>query len=240
MIDRRLNYGRHQIRKFLAAAPFHTVLDLGAGAGEDLLMAREVDPSAELHAVEIEPSFVRQLRGCGIRTHEVDIETGRCPFPDGSLDVVIANQVLEHAKEIFWIAHEVSRVLAVGGRFIVGVPNLASLHNRFLLALGRQPTPIQNNSAHIRGYTRNDLCRFLESAFPGGYALRAWGGSNFYPFPPFLAKPLAALFPNMAWGVFLHFEKKKPYRRQFLEFPITQNLQTKFFLGDGPAEGGKG
>jgi hypothetical protein len=83
-------------------------------------------------------------------------------------------------KELFWIAHQVSRVLRVGGSFVIGVPNLASLHNRVLLALGRQPTSIRSASAHVRGFTKPDLAAFLGDCFPGGYRLDGLAGGNFY------------------------------------------------------------
>lgn len=100
------------------------------------------------------------------------------------------NQIFEHVKEVFWILHEVTRVLKKGGSLIVGVPNLASLHNRFLLLLGAQPTSIQNDSAHLKGFTKSDFKKLLQSGFNGGYKLEGFAGSNFYPFPPLLAKPL--------------------------------------------------
>lgn len=41
IIDRFLNYGRRYIETFLrASSPFCSVLDVGAGAGEDLLLAK--------------------------------------------------------------------------------------------------------------------------------------------------------------------------------------------------------
>lgn len=232
MIDRTLNYGRHHVRDFLrAAAPYRAVLDIGAGSGHDLALAREENPEARLYAIEANRGLVERLAGQGIEVHELNIEQDRFPFPDGSMDVVISNQILEHTKELFWIFHEVSRVLHEGGSLIVGVPNLASLHNRLLLMLGRQPTSLQNASAHVRGFTRSDLLRTLDAVFPGGYAPRNFGGSNFYPLPPTLARPLAAAFPGMAWGIFLRLEKQRQYSREFLDFPVDAELETNFFVG---------
>jgi len=231
-IDRSLNYGRHHVRNFLSAArPFHQVLDLGAGHGDDLLLARDVAPDAALHGIEVYAPYAAELEQKGIVVHRLNIERDLLPFRDGSIDVIVANQVLEHVKELFWIFHEMSRVLPIGGKLILGVPNLAALHNRLLLAFGRQPSPLKNNSAHIRGYTKRDLEQFLESCFPGGYRLRKFGGSNFYPFPPVIAKPLARLFPNLAWGIFFLFEKQREYRSEFLEFPLREQLETNFYVG---------
>jgi methionine biosynthesis protein MetW len=232
MIDRSLNYGRRQIERFLRSSEgFATVLDLGAGQGDDLLLARSINPEANVHAVEVYPEYAARLAEKGIHVHALNIEKDLLPFSDRSFDVVIANQVLEHVKELFWIFHEITRVLPVGGNLILGVPNLAALHNRVLLAFGRQPSPLKNNSAHIRGYTKQDIVHFLESCFPGGYRLISFGGSNFYPFPPVMARPLAKLLPNMAWGIFFLFKKQREYKNEFLEFPAKERLETNFYVG---------
>jgi SAM-dependent methyltransferase len=233
MIDRRLNYGRQHINRFTKNLPeYAVVLDLGAGGGDDLLIARNNNASAQLHAVECYVPYQDNLRSKDITVHSLNIENEKLPFEDGSVDVIIANQILEHCKEIWWIMHEVSRVLKPGGYFITGVPNLASLHNRFLLALGRQPTAIQNNTAHVRGYTKRDLCRFVEGVSGNAYALEGFGGGNFYPFPPAIARPLAVVFPTFAWGIFFKFKKKKPAGNAFIEYPVKNQLETNFYLGN--------
>jgi len=210
----------------------NVVLDIGAGRGDDLLLARSHNSAVDLHAIEVHPEYQKILRQKGIPVHPLNIERDKFPFPDESVDVVIANQILEHVKEVFWVFHEATRVLRVGGTFIIGVPNLASFHNRLLLAVGKQPTCIQNHSAHVRGYTKHDILKFLSLCFPGGYSLEKFGGSNFYPFPAFIAKPLASVFPKMAWGIFLMFRKNSVYTNQFLAYPVTQQLETNFFLGN--------
>lgn len=232
MIDRSLNYGRHIVDKFLSQVDCaQVVLDLGAGHGDDLSLARRRFPSARLNAVECHPPYQAELKTRGIDVFALNIEGDQFPFEDVSVDVVIANQILEHTKELFWIFHEVSRVLTVGGHLIVGVPNLAALHNRVLLAAGKQPSPIKNNSAHVRGFTKPDMLRFVESCFPGGYRLQGFGGSNFYPFSPGLAKVLAAALPTMAWGIFFLFQKQKAYQTEFVDFPVRNRLETNFYTG---------
>lgn len=231
-IDRTLNYGRQHVQAFLDdASPFRRVLDLGAGTGADLELAKLASPSAERAAVEVHKPYAERLAASGIQVVKLNIERDSLPFDSNSIDVVIANQVLEHTKEVFWIFHEVTRVLPVGGKFIVGVPNLASLHNRLLLAVGRQPSPIKTASAHVRGFTKCDLLGFLEEVFPSGYALVRFGGSNFYPFPPALAKPLARVFPSFAWGIFLMLEKQRHYSGSIVRFPQERRLETNFYLG---------
>lgn len=214
-----------------AAAPYNKVLDIGAGHGHDLLMARDVNPKAQLIGIEPYSPYVSELESKGIKVHSLNIERDRFPFSDGELDIVMANQILEHTKEVFWILDQISRSLRVGGHLLIGVPNLAALHNRILLALGIQPSPLKNNSAHVRGFTKGDMIRLLDSGYPGGYRLQGFGGSNFYPFPPLLARPLASSLPSMAWGIFFHFEKTKPYTGSYLKYPVDQQLETNFYVG---------
>jgi SAM-dependent methyltransferase len=233
MIDRTLNYGRHVLERFLTSMEKpQSALDIGAGSGDDLATVRAVHPAAELFAIECFPPNVQVLKEKRIEVHSLNVERDAFPFKPGSLEVVMANQILEHTKELFWILDQVSRVLKVGGHLLIGVPNLAALHNRILLALGRQPSPLKNNSAHVRGFTKSDMEQLMESAFPGGYRLDHFGGSNFYPFPPVIARPLARMLPTMAWGIFFDFKKVKPYGREFLDYPKTMQLETNFFLGD--------
>jgi SAM-dependent methyltransferase len=230
VIDRSLNYGRDVVCSLLRQArPYASVLDIGAGKGYDLMAARSLEPQAALYAIECHGPAAENLRSAEICTYCINIESEPIPLPAESIDVVISNQTFEHLKEVFWVLHEISRVLKIGGHLLVGVPNLASLHNRILLAAGQQPTSMKNFSAHVRGYTRSDFVKLM-GCFPLGYQLRSWRGSNFYPFPPVLARPAARLLPSMAWAVFMLFQKTLPYNREFLDYP--KEFETNFYLGE--------
>lgn len=232
MIDRTLNYGRHVLERFLMNRGFvNSALDIGAGHGDDLATVAALYPRATLHAIECCPMYIQELQSKQVSVASLNIEQDKFPYETQSLDVILANQILEHTKEIFWILDQCSHALRVGGSLMVGVPNLAALHNRILLALGQQPSPLKNNSAHVRGYTKPDMKALLASAWSEGYALQGFGGSNFYPFPPVLAKPLARAFPSMAASIFFHFVKQKPYQGEFLRYPVEMKLETNFFLG---------
>jgi len=237
MIDRLLNYGRSSIAEFAALAePVSKALDIGAGPGSDLGIVKSIYPAADVVGIEGFAIFREMLAAANVKSVSIDIERDVFPFADESFDLVMANQVLEHVKEIFWIFHNATRVLKVGGHLVIGVPNLASLHNRLLLLVGRQPTSIGNNSAHIRGYTRMDMLRLLECGFPRGYQLRKSRGGNFYPFPPFIARPLATMFPGMAVSFFLLLRKTRKYDGSFLRYPVEKQLNSNFFVGGPDAQ----
>src|SRR4051812_47138863 len=120
MIDRTLNYGRHVLKHFLSAnGSFQNALDIGAGRGTDLATVREVNPQATLFAIECFPPSIQLLKEQKIVVHSLNIEHDRFPFEEGSLDMVMANQIMEHTKEVFWILDQVSRVLKEGGHFLI-------------------------------------------------------------------------------------------------------------------------
>lgn len=252
-----LNYGRDILARWgggraaeLVSSENRTVriLDVGCGHGTDLFLLKETakdllknrpgrdasdDPSdldkqIQLEGVENYPPYVKELKEKGVVVHTLDIERDVFPGKDGTYDIIIANQVLEHTKEIFWITSEIARLLKPGGVFLMGVPNLASLHNRLLLLFGIQPTAIQLLSAHVRGFTVPDVRRFVTEGELFEY--RTFQGSNFYPFPPLLSRPLAKLFPHMAWGIFFYFVRTNQDGK-FIDYLFRSELETPFYGG---------
>lgn len=210
------------------------VVDLGAGGGRDLGIVRRLHPRATLIAVEGGKQYAKNLEGKADRIVVANIERDRLPLADGEADLIIANQVLEHTKEIFWIFHEVSRSLKVGGHFLFGVPNICSLHNRFLLLLGKQPTQHKVCSAHVRPFSKDDTLAFLNACFPDGYELAAFRGAQFYPFPLRMARLLAGSLPTFAFTIFFMIRKTREYGDEFAVYPGRAQLETNFWTGDVP------
>lgn len=215
----------------IAAGEPPVVVDLGAGHGDDLGLARQRWAGASLHAIEAMAYHADLLGKQGLTVHRLDIERDRLAFDDGSVDIIIANQILEHCKELFWILHECARVMRVGGVLIVGVPNLASLHNRLLLGLGSQPTSIRLDSAHVRGFTAPGFRQLLQRAAPGVLRIERRRGSNLYPFPAIVARPLARVLPGMAVSSFFLVRKVGVYDGQVLEFVCRSRFETNYYVG---------
>jgi SAM-dependent methyltransferase len=209
-------------------------VDLGAGSGRDLAIVRRLHPQATLIAVEGGMEYAKTLAGKADQIYVANIERDPLPLADGQADLIIANQVLEHTKEVFWIFHEVSRSLKVGGHFLFGVPNICSLHNRFLLMLGKQPTQHKVCSAHVRPFSKGDTLAFLNACYPGGYELVNFRGAQFYPFPARLSRLLANAFPTFAFTIFFLIRKTREYQREFATYPARANLETNFWTGDVP------
>mgnify|MGYP002324220260 FL=1 len=228
-VDHHETYGPDVIRDFLKSTSFvDTALDLGAGSGRDLGFIHEAFPQAKLYGLEFLPENIEKLKSKNIETHKINIESEQLPFADESISLCICNQFLEHTKELFWIFHEITRVLKVGRSLIIGVPNVASLHNRVGLLFGKQPTQAKSCSAHVRCFSKGDILQFLSECFPGGYSLKKFSGSQFYPFPPRASKILSSRFPTLSFSIFFLLVKEKSYQRSFLDYPSKAHLETNF------------
>jgi SAM-dependent methyltransferase len=232
-----LNYGREIVRAWARAALSQAgdsrdlrVLDVGCGPGADLVSIRAATTQPlELVGIESHPLWAATAESNGIDVFPLDVEREALPLDDRSVDFAIANQVLEHTKDVFWIVSEVHRVLRPGGHFCIGVPNLASLHNRLLLLLGEQPSSIEVVGPHVRGFTLRGLRRFLE--FSGHFRVEAVAGGNFYPLPRPAALRVARLWPSAAVSIFV-LVRKTSATGSFLE-TITADMDraTPFFRG---------
>lgn len=125
----------------------------------------------------------------GVAVVRLDLERDHFPFGDGVFDVVVVNQVLEHLKNVWLPLAEMYRVLRTGGLLVASVPNLASLHNRVLLAVGAQPTSIRVRGPHVRGYAAGEFTDLLELG--GAMTVERVEGVGFHPLPPRAARPVA-------------------------------------------------
>jgi arsenite methyltransferase len=99
-----------------------TVLDIGAGAGTDTVIAsRRAGPRGRVYALDITPAMVRKLRELVARhgIGNVEVLEGNAesiPLPDASVDVVTSNGMLNLVPDKRAAIREIFRVLKPGGR----------------------------------------------------------------------------------------------------------------------------
>jgi SAM-dependent methyltransferase len=99
-----------------------TVLDLGSGAGTDLLIAAQmIGSEGRAIGIDMTPAMVARARATAaemglvnIEIHESLIE--KIPVEDASVDVVISNGVIDLVPDKRAVFGEIWRVLKRGGR----------------------------------------------------------------------------------------------------------------------------
>jgi len=111
-----------------AVADLHegeTVLDLGSGAGADVLIsARRVGPSGKAIGLDMTDEMLElgQRNAAEAGVENVEFHKGyieEIPLPDASVDVVISNCVINLSGDKAEVLREAARVLRPGGRFAV-------------------------------------------------------------------------------------------------------------------------
>ncbi|GAA4764282.1 methyltransferase domain-containing protein [Actinomycetospora chibensis] len=105
-----------------------TVLDLGSGAGLDVLLsARRVGPDGFAYGLDMTDEMLDLARRHAAEAGATNVEFLRgqieaIPLPDASVDVVISNCVINLSVDKPAVFAEIARVLRPGGR--VGVSDL--------------------------------------------------------------------------------------------------------------------
>ena len=102
--------------------PGSVVLDLGCGAGTDLLIAAQMTgPAGRVIGVDMTGAMLqraeasaREMGLASVELHESLIET--LPLDDASVDVVISNGVIDLVPDKDAVFDEIDRVLRPGGR----------------------------------------------------------------------------------------------------------------------------
>ena len=125
-------------------------LDVGCGDGR-LTLDLEGD-----HVVAADPSTVAleraRTRLAAPRFELVEIAPDtELPFADGSFNLVLCAETIEHVRDVQLLLSEIRRVLRPSGT--VGLTTPANL------PLGTRPDPL---SPHLRQFTRRSLSRVLD------------------------------------------------------------------------------
>ena len=105
--------------------PGEVVLDLGSGGGIDVVLsARRVGPAGKAYGLDMTNEMLELARRNAAEAGVTNVEFlhGRIeeiPLPDGSVDVVISNCVINLSADKSAVIDEAARVLRPGGRFAV-------------------------------------------------------------------------------------------------------------------------
>jgi len=178
--DRRLNL----IRQY---APLEDarILDIGCGLGVYVRKFREL--SDRVCGIDID---AKRLRQGAKTTPGLMLAVGEhLPFRDGTFDVIVLNEVIEHVRDDRATMREALRILRPGGRICVYAPNRLYpfethgiyLGNRFIFGnmplVNWLPDPLRNRLVpHARAYTRRGIRRVYD-----GLGARVLAETYVYP-----------------------------------------------------------
>ncbi len=160
---------RHLLAKALSGVQPGDALDVGAAGGGNTRVLRDLGWRPVALEYGIEGAEVAHERG--LQTLRADAT--RIPLADGSLDLVVAFDILEHIEDDELAVREVRRLLRPDGTYLIAVPADPRLWSAHDVAVD-----------HVRRYTRETLSSVLHR---GGFDVAEMTSWNV------LLRPLVAL-----------------------------------------------
>jgi ubiquinone/menaquinone biosynthesis C-methylase UbiE len=140
---------RSILKRMIKGLPPTTALDIGAAGGGNTRAL--VDAGWKSVALEHSEAGAKVARDRGLEVVRADARA--LPFPDRSMGLVVAFDILEHVQEDDEMAAEVRRVLSPRGTALIAVPADMRLWGAHDVAVG-----------HVRRYDRESLRRVLTDA----------------------------------------------------------------------------
>ncbi|HJP65160.1 MAG TPA: methyltransferase domain-containing protein, partial [Actinomycetota bacterium] len=161
----------------LQLGPQDRLLDVGCGSGAAVRAAATVVERAV--GVDLSPGMIARARGLATALANVEFveaESAHLPFDDGAFTAVLCTTSFHHYPDPEAATAEMARVLAPGGRLVIGDPSSDRLIIRVADPVLRAFEP-----GHVHMYRTEHLATILYGAgfsrvrvrrlFSGGYAI---------------------------------------------------------------------
>lgn len=139
-----------QISRRVAALAPGRLLDVGCGDGRLAREIKQVLPHVVVHGCDLSAVALDRAQGLD-RRYVMDLNVERLPESDGSLDLVIASEVIEHLIEPGRAIAEFHRVVRPGGHVLITVPNVAFWRFRLEALRGGVPS-VTADERHLHSF----------------------------------------------------------------------------------------
>ncbi len=242
-VEQYLEYLRHLAAYALLAEPFvgnKRVLEIGYGSGYGAAYLSKSAPS--IVAVDITPESISYWQDKEDKNNLIFVQADglRLPFKDGSFDVALSFQVIEHiaSRNVLNYLSEIRRVIKPGGGvYLVSTPN-----SRMRLLPFQKPW----NPEHQKEYTDEELKKLLSRVFEEVklYGLNnsdeikattGYGRAKKSPFQAYITLPFYRLLGNLLPLPVLNWLRKikqGSHRSPADDKPVSQDTLRKFSLND--------
>lgn len=141
------------------------VLDVGCGSG--YLGAEFRKRGCFVAGIEQDPGRSANARKLLDEVYAQDVQDpDKMPFKEGSFDVIVFADILEHLCRPDEIVSQFRRFLKAGGFIVVSVPNICRIDMRLKMLFGRFEYDEGGiaDKTHLRFFTKDSICRLLAGA----------------------------------------------------------------------------
>ena len=137
------------------------MLDIGCGDGRLARLIKALCPGVLIHGCDLSSVALARAEGIDQR-YTVNLDQDPIPEPDGSMDLILASEVIEHLVNPRHALAEVRRVLRPRGRVLITVPNVAFWRFRWQALRGGVPS-VTADERHLHSYNARVLAGLLTS-----------------------------------------------------------------------------
>jgi len=141
------------------------ILEIGCGAGATLSFIKSIGKCRWVGGIELVPEAAKRAGEQLDWLLEGDVEQLEIPLENGSVDVILCLDVLEHLVDPWTIISRLHRKLKLGGSLIASIPNVRNL--KIILPLLIRGTWTYEDSGlldrtHLRFFTKSSARELVE------------------------------------------------------------------------------
>jgi len=181
------------------------VLDAGAGS----CPYRHLFSHCEYKAQDFTSLQGEQLSGGGYGRIDYVCDIADIPVDDGTFDVILCTEVLEHLPEPIKAIYEFARILKPGGKIIITAPLGSGIHQepyhfyggytpfwyqKFLTEAGFESIEVEANDGSLRACAQESM-RFIQLSRPFSLGMSVWKELLWMPLWLLLLPFMAVLAP---------------------------------------------
>ena len=138
------------------------VLDVGCSTG--YLGQKLEKRGAEVTGIDISKVALKKAQEVLSFTKVVDLNEGELPFKDGTFDLIVASEVIEHLFKPVIVLKELRRILKDKGGIIITTPNFLYWGHRLQFLFGNFQYSKQGtfDESHVRFFSYSLLKQMLQ------------------------------------------------------------------------------
>lgn len=161
-----LNTDRYATHRRLLRLCGNPAVVLDAGGSSGYVSRALAERGARVVVVDIDEDAVAEAAAGGHEVYHVDLSRSAPPLPEGSVDLLLLADVLEHIADPVAALRRLRPLLAPGARLVASVPNGANWALRLQLLAGRWQYTDRGllDRTHVRNFTRRSFHECLDEA----------------------------------------------------------------------------
>ena len=162
----RVEYCAHVLRTNFNLNDNTKLLDVGCGRGT---LGHYLDPHISIFGIDISEKAISEAKKVYKRADMLNLDHDALPYDDGSFDLAVALDVIEHVFDPMAMIDKIFRCLRNDGKFILSTPNI--LHEKYLKDMVRNRKFPKTSSdsfpydgGHIHFFTYRDIYELAQFA----------------------------------------------------------------------------